>query len=69
MKVQKITQPATFQPVVLEITIESEEELEVLTNIVGADICNTMAMVREGCLDEKDQPLAQKIFGAIYEAL
>lgn len=69
MKIQKTTQPATFQPVVLTIKIESEEELQVLTNIVSARVSNTMAMVRYGCLDAKDQPLAQKILGAIYEAL
>ena len=69
MKIQKTTQPTAFQPVVLTITIESEEELQVFTDIVGADLGNTLAMVREGGLYEKDQPLAQKIFRAIYEAL
>ena len=69
MKIQKTTQPVTFQPVVLEITIENEEELQVLTNIVSAYINNTVAMVRDGCLDEKDQPLAQTIFWAICKAL
>lgn len=69
MKIQKTTQPATFQPVVLTITIESEEELEVLTNIVSADLSHSWAMVRNGCLDAKDQPLAQEILRAIYAAL
>lgn len=69
MKIQKKTQPTAFQPVVLTIMIESEEELRVFTDIVGADHSNTMAMVREGGLYEKDQPLAQKILGDIYEAL
>lgn len=69
MKIQKSTRPAVFQPVVLTITIESEEELRVFTDIVGADLSNTMAMVREGGLYEKDQHLAQKILGDIYEAL
>lgn len=69
MKIQKTTQPAAFQPVVLEITIESEEELRVFKDICGANVSSTMVMVREGHLYEKDQPLAQKILGDIYEAL
>lgn len=69
MKIQKTTHPATFQPVVLTITIESEEELQVLTNIVSARVSNTMAMIRNGCLDAKDQPLTQEILVAIYQAL
>lgn len=30
MKIQKTTQPAAFQPIVLEITIEGADELEYL---------------------------------------
>lgn len=69
MKVTKTSIQPTFQPIELKITIESEEELRVFTDIVGSDFSNTMAMVRANGICENDQPLAQKMFGDIHEVL
>ena len=60
MKVQKSTQPASFQPVVLSITIENESELSHLQDLCGASTDIRQTLMKQGiaradtsrCLEE-----------------
>lgn len=69
MKIQKITQPATFQPVVLEITIETQEEYDALTDMAGVYIAGPAAMVEDGQLEAKYLSDAESFFYNLREAL
>ena len=69
MKIQKTTQPATFQPVVLEITIETQEEMEQLKMLF-----ENSSGIYNVCVDQLDINadavfLLENMLGTIGEAL
>lgn len=69
MKVTKTQTPPAFNPIELQITIESAKELQVLQKTLQANHTNTQAMVIEGTLNIDDARLLSEMFAELYRAL
>ena len=70
MKIQKKDASKVFQPITLEITIESEEELEIMQEFFGRDETVSRHAYEEDWIDTETQRRHLCIIlGSIYKYL
>lgn len=69
MKIQKTTQPAAFQPIVLTITIETEKEFDALVNLSSGYYSVPRALVASDEILEENQEFLEDFLKSINSAL
>ena len=69
MKIQKSTQPATFQPVEIKITIENQEELEHLLELKKMSESIQLMLVEQGCINYNTACILEFLLDDIGECL
>lgn len=69
MKIKKTTQPATFQPVVLTITIEDVDELEYLNELYMQSTYVRISTTQTETLSHESAYFLELLLDAIGEAL
>lgn len=69
MKIQKTTQPATFQPVVLTITIETEKEFLAILNMASGYYSVPDTLIKEDEIFEEHREPIEDFLKSINSAL
>lgn len=69
MKVQNITTQPKFQPVTLQITIESKEEFDLLKTLFATNVSIPQVLHDEKYINGKQEDALQVLMGDIHEVL
>lgn len=69
MKVQKTTTQPKFQPVTLQITIESKEEFDLLKTLFATNVSVPQILHDESYIKGKQKDALQVLMGEIHEVL
>lgn len=69
MKVQNITTQPKFQPVTLQITIESEEEFDLLKTLFATNVSIPQMLHDESYINGKQKDALRVLMGDTHEAL
>lgn len=66
MKVNKITTQPEFQPVTLQITIESQEEFDLLKTLFATNETVPEAMFEEGYISKTKRDILSELMGNVH---
>lgn len=69
MKVQKITTQPEFQPVTLQITIESKAELDLLKTLFATDLSVPRVLYDERYISREEKSTLSKLMTDMHEVL